>query len=250
LGLVVTAAAIALLPPLTGHLGQRKGKKPIARMLARHTVQLSLLTTAAVMVAGFSVIPNIANYVEMNLGYPHERLKILYFAGGLATMVTMRFIGILVDRQGSFRVGSVGSAALAVIIYVLFVRPIPNGPIMAYYIAFMLGMALRNVAYNTLASRVPHPNERAGFMSIQSAVQHGASALGAFAAARILHEGKHHELLNVGGLALLSIAATAIIPPLLGLVERRVRNEPTPLSTPEVPLDALPGALPKAPRPG
>ena len=44
---------------------------------------------------------------------------------------------------------------------------------------FMLAMGMRNVAYNTLTSKVPRAEERARFMSILSAVQHAAGASGA-----------------------------------------------------------------------
>ncbi len=38
------------------------------------------------------------------------------------------------------------------------------------YLTFMLAMSTRNVAYQTLTTRVPGPTERAQFMSLQSAL--------------------------------------------------------------------------------
>ena len=55
-----------------------------------------------------------------------------------------------------------------------------------FFVWFMMAMAARNVPYNTLTTRVPGPTERARFQSIQSAVQHGASAIAAGAGPLLL----------------------------------------------------------------
>lgn len=93
---------------------------------------------------------------------------------------------------------------------------------MAIFVCFMLSMSLRMVAYNTLVSRVPHPAERARFMSIQSSIQHLASALGAFAGARMLTELPSKALLGMSRVAWMSIGLMALVPLLLWIVERRV----------------------------
>jgi len=77
----------------------------------------------------------------------------------------------------------------------------------------MLAMAFRNVSYNTLTTRVPHSGERARFMSIQSAVQHGASASGAFLSSQLLSEkpgGAHAVIAKALSSRALSYAADRI----------------------------------------
>ena len=68
--------------------------------------------------------------------------------------------------------------------------------------------------------------ERARFMSIQSAVQHLASALGAFLSARMLRELPDGSLDNLPRVALVSIGLTALVPPMMYIVERRVLSAP------------------------
>jgi len=223
LGILVSAGAALLLPPLRQHLeGPRSERTSLARLFARPIVRWSYLMTAVVMASTFTLVPNIAAYLLFNLGYPRERLSALYLAGGAVAFFGLRVTGRLVDRYGSFRVGAVGSAAVMTISYVWFVASPPGLPIMAIFVCFMLSVSLRMVAYNTLVSKVPRAAERARFMSIQSSIQHLASALGAFAGAHMLTELPSKALLGMSRVAWMSIGLMALVPLLLWIVERRV----------------------------
>jgi hypothetical protein len=90
----------------------------------------------------------------------------------------------------------------------------------AVFVGFMASTGFRNVAMSTLASRVPLPAERARFMSIQSAAQHAASAMGAFASSHILATGPGGRLVHMNRVAWFTLAMTALLPALLLRVER------------------------------
>jgi len=228
-GLLVAGLAVAALPPMRGHLKEggpvtpHQALKEAGEIIRTPVVQLSYLTTAVVMAGGFILIPNISAYVQGNLGYPRERLGLLYLAGGIASFASMQVVGKLVDRYGSFRMGMVGAVALSITVFVGFIDYPPGFPVMALYVMFMTSAAFRNVSYNTLASRVPQPHWRARFMSFQSAVQHLASALGASAGAWILVETPDHRLLHIDVVAWLTILLTIFVPVLLRVVESRVK---------------------------
>ncbi|MHB8876230.1 MAG: MFS transporter [Myxococcaceae bacterium] len=241
LGLFVALGAVLLLPPLRLHLAA-KGSGPPTRtleLLRRPTVRMSYLLTASVMMAGFSIIPNISAYLQGNLGYPRDGLKWLYLAGGLASYLSVRLVGGLVDRHGSFRVGTAGASLVLATIFVFFYSGFPVPP-MALFVVFMTAMAFRNVAHTTLTSKVPGPAERARFQSIQSAVQHGASAAGAFLSAQILsstplvgpdgqllrddHGKVLVKLVGMPKVAVFAMALTALLPFLFHRVERAVRE--------------------------
>ncbi|HZS35519.1 MAG TPA: MFS transporter [Polyangia bacterium] len=228
LGLVIIVASIFLLPPLRLHLESRApdaaSLSSLSSLLARPIVRASYLMTATVMMAGFLVIPNIAAYVQKNLHYPRSELDRLYLAGGVASFLSLRIVGAMVDRFGSFRVGSIGSLLLGAVLYLGF-YDYPRGlPVMALFIAFMIAMAFRNVSYSTLTSKVPEPIERARFMSIQSSVQHGASALGAIVSSRVLVTLPGGALGGMSRLTAISIALTALLPAFLFRVERAVQR--------------------------
>ena len=228
-GVLVVGTAISALPPMRAHL-QRGGHVPfqealrqVKEIVARPIVQVSYLTTAVTMAGGFILIPNISAYVQDNIGYPRERLWMLYLAGGIASLASMQLVGRLVDRYGAFRIGLFGSLALSVTVYVGFIDYPAGFPVMALYILFMTSAAFRNVSYNTLASRVPQPQWRARFMSLQSSVQHIASAVGASAGSWILgNTPPGQKLLHVDVVAEICVLLTLMLPLLLRVVENRV----------------------------
>ncbi|MBF5044639.1 MFS transporter [Aggregicoccus sp. 17bor-14] len=225
LGLLVVLGAVLLLPPLRGHLAQGpRARVPLRALLGRREVQLSYTLTATAMAAGFVVIPNFPAYLAQNLGYPVTSLWKVYLFGGVVSFATLRVMGPLVDRLGSFRVGSAGTVLVVACTALLFLH-YPRGlPVPLLFMAFMLAMGTRNVAYNTLTSRVPENPVRARFMSLQSAVQHLASASGAFLGSQLLTDLPDGRLGGVGRVAWVSIVLTACVAPLLLLVERRVRR--------------------------
>ncbi len=224
LGAILGTYAHAVLPPMIGHLAARRSRSPLRELadLVRPDLALSLLMTFIVMAAGFVLIPNISAYVLGNLHYPRERLGLLYLAGGLVSFFATRFVGAFVDRWGSARVGTFGVLVVSLVIYVGFIREPLAVPVMAIFMGFMLGNSFRNVAYNTLTSKVPRADERARFSSVQSAVQHLAAAIGAFVGSRLLTERADASLEGIPTVAGLSIALGLALVPFLFAVEARV----------------------------
>ena len=226
MGLVVTGMAIYFLPPMTGHLAQLS-KEPVLlqleRIVRRPLVQLSYAMTALVMCGGFVVVSMLSPYVQANLGFPRENLSGLYLKAGVVSFFTSRLGGLLIDRYGSSAVAALGVLILLPVQYVLLVHYDPAIPIYAIFMVFMLGMGLRNVAHVTLTSKVPPPAERARFASLQSAVQHAASAFGAFISTQILVELPNHKLLHVERVGYLAMGLAALMPGVVWVVESRVR---------------------------
>src|SRR5438067_11415664 len=230
LGAAIALGAVFLLPPLRGHLAQRAELVPLSHLFAQRNVRLSWLMTFLVMAAGFIIIPNISAYVQYNLSYPRARLGLLYLYGGLVSFFATQIAGRLIDRFGSFRVGTGGTLLLIFAIVGGFVLVPPLFPVAGIFVAFMLAMSLRNVAYNTLTTKVPQSAERARFMSIQSAVQHAASAAGAFLSSQMLSELPGGALVGMDRVAFVAICLTVTLPFLLFAVESAVRRREPPLA--------------------
>jgi predicted MFS family arabinose efflux permease len=236
LGALIAICAVFLLPPLRGHLLTRAENVSLGHLLRQRNVRLSWTMTFFVMAAGFSIIPNISAYVQYNLGYPRAHLGLLYLYGGAVSFFATQAAGRLIDKFGSFRIGTIGTGLLVFAIIAGFVMVPPLLPVAGIFIAFMLAMSFRNVSYNTLTSRVPQSNERARFMSIQSAVQHGASAAGAFTSSRMLSELPGGVLVGMDHVAFLAVALTLTLPLFLFAVESAVRRRETtvPIAVPEL----------------
>jgi predicted MFS family arabinose efflux permease len=227
LGLAVAVAVASVMPPMRAHLGA--GYHPAARrqslvaFLADRTVLLSLSATAVAMTGAFAVIVNISPFVQFNLGYPRSGLEILYMAGGAVSFFTMRWAGRLVDRQGSVKVATVGTALVALVIGLAFVPERSLIPVVVMFVGFMIANSTRVVALNTLTSRVPAPQERARFMSAQSAVQHLATSTGAIVSSWVLRERPDRSLAGMPALALGAIVLSAVLPLPMAAVAARLR---------------------------
>lgn len=226
LGLVASIGAWAVLPPMRRHL-ERPAEPALddfRRLLRKPLTLLSYSTTWISTMGAFIVIPNIAAFVQGNLRYPREGLSWLYGIGGLVSFATLRPIGWLVDRIGPFRVGTSGVLLLSVVTWLGFVRADPRVPVLLIFVLFMLCNGLRNVSYNTLTSRVPAPEERARFMSLQSMIQHLGSASGAFLSSQMLSETADGRLVHMDRVAWTSIGLLLALPIFLWIVEARVKH--------------------------
>lgn len=237
LGLLLAGAALALMPPMRGHLAA--GAQPAALsplpLLRRPLVLLSLLTTLAVTVAHFSVLPNLFAFLQHNLGYPRAHLGRLYVAGGLTTVVTMRLAGRLIDRVGAPRVAAGATALLLGVFAALFLGGGAGLPVAALFVGFMVGNSTRNVSMNAVTTRVPPPEERARFMSLQSAVQHVGSSVGALVSAWLLASDASGRLDGMPRVAALAMALAVTLPFLLRALRRGVRTrEAVPSGPPRV----------------
>lgn len=223
LGLIVAGSAIALMPRMRDHLARVPVAGPPAVSLSRRPVVfLSLGATASVMASGFAVVPNIASWVQFNLGYPRGRLGLLYMAGGAVAFFTLRLAGRLVDRFGAPIVATGGSAIFLAVLALLFGWPPAGVPIVPLFVAFMIGNSTRNVAVSSLSTRVPAAAERARFLSTQSAVQHLAAAAGAALSTRLLTVLPDGRLGGMLRLVIFSTLISLALPFLLVAVERRL----------------------------
>jgi len=225
MGLLVVASAVFMMPKLTVHLANVRSavQRPIRVFLREPAIVASLTSTATVMLAAFAVIPNIATYIQHNMHYPRADLSVLYLAGGSASFFAMRLIGPQVDSMGASRTSAIGTLLFVSVLFISFVIEWHAMPVIGLFIVFMCAMAIRNVSMSTLTSRVPLPHERARFMSLQSAVQHIASATGAFVSSLMLTERPDHSLGGMPTIASISIVLALMLPALLAQTERLIR---------------------------
>ncbi|CAO3399247.1 MFS transporter [Azospirillum sp. 11R-A] len=238
-GLVVAVAAIAILPPQRGHLAAGTGVKTgawvrMTALLSRRKVWLAYATVALVQVQQFMIVPNIAAYVQGNLGFPRDHLSLVYMTGGTLSFFAARWAGRLVDRHGSSAITFAATVGLSVVIFTAFIGYRPWMPVLGLFPFFMTFVGVRMVANGAAFSRVPDPQERAGFMALVSAVQHLSSAFGAFLSAEILTNAPDGRLEHVSTMATVSIAVGLAIPVLTLWLERATRPAATPSPAPMV----------------
>lgn len=222
LGLLLVPTAIWLMPAMRNHLDAPRPAGPRVALFDSMT-GLALANTGLTMFGLFAVVPNISTFVQHNLGFPRERIGGLYLIGGVASFIVVRLVGAMVDRFGVTPMVAAGTAIYGFALLVGFIHPVAWLPVTLVFVLFMVSSNFRMVPMQTLASRVPRPEQRARFMSAQSAIQHAASATGAMLASIFLIAAPDGKLIHMDHVAIAALFLALIIPFTVQALERRVR---------------------------
>jgi predicted MFS family arabinose efflux permease len=225
LGLLVGAISVALLPPLNAHVARAKQRSHADHflLLKDPLVGLALLCTGLVMFTGFSLIPNLPAFLIHNLGVPADHLGLLYAVGGSVSVATLLITGPLVDKAGVLKVATVGTLIFLGTLAAVFGTDTALIPAWAIFVFFMMGMGIRNITNQAQNSKVPLPEQRAGFQSLNNAAQHLASAIGAVASTQFLSSSPDGHLLGLRQVALLSGLVALGYPFLAVSLEKRLK---------------------------
>lgn len=228
MAVVIAIIARMVLPEMSAHLSvQRSGwlhNLPIKALLRQPAVWNSYALLVCVMISGFLIFPNIAGYVQINLGFPREHMGQLYFVGGIASLLVMAFCGRLVDMWGSVPWFTLGSVGFFMALFLGMYRQPPILGAYSLFVAFMVFGTFRNISMQTLSSKVPRREERAGFMSLQSAVQHAAMAAGGILSSRLLETSPSGSLIGIERIAIFSSVLVLVAVLLIFLLARQVRH--------------------------
>ncbi len=159
-------------PPSESPFGQMRA------LLSEPIHWRSFAVTAALVGAGGCIIPFMAPSLIANAGVSDARLPWVYFCGGLATFATTPLIGRLTDRHDKLHVlAALTLPAIASTLLITHLGPSPLPVVLAVTTLFFVGMSGRFGPASTLVANAVEPRFRGGFMSLNSAVQQGASAL-------------------------------------------------------------------------
>ena len=223
LAVALTFGAYTLLPSLRGHLASSShGRGSDGRLRLDSLSRTTLANTALVMLGVFAVVPNISTFLQLNVGYPRERLDVLYLVGGLASFFANRAVGVLVDRFGATPLIVLGTGIFGTAVYFGFVDPVSSSHVIFVFPLLMLSATVRGVPINTLASRVPPPSERARFMSALTSVQHLSSAAGALGASLMLGAERNGALTGMERVSVAAIGLALFVPLVSSSIERRI----------------------------
>ena len=224
IGVVVMVLIAKVMPSMRVHLQQDRKRQSPWSMMMRPVNALAYLYVTIAMFASFMVIPNISAYVQYNMHYPREHLGWLYSIGGVVSFITVNLTGKMVDRFGSWAISFVSMLVFVVVLHVVFISPIEGMSVPVFFMLFMFAMGMRNVSSTTLATKIPKPQERAGFMSLFSCVQGIGMAAGAFFSTHMLTENSDKSLNGMDSIAILSSVLSVSVSFLILWVERHLKK--------------------------
>ncbi len=211
LGLPLVGLAAWSLPPLAAHVDGTR--RPLVAYLLDTLVvpahRRAFALIALLMVGAFAVIPFISTALVTNVGVTQAQLPLVFIAGGILTLVSTPLIGRLVDRCGALRVffGIVPLSAgmMLVVTHLPAVGIAGAAPVVAVLMATNAG---RMVSAMSLITASIEPRRRGSFMSVNSAVQHVASGLGAMVGGLIVTGNAGEPLRNFGTVGILAAGVT------------------------------------------
>lgn len=212
MGLLVTIAALRILPPVRGHLTHQRDRNPLRQFQkifsnTNHLVAFTLV--AMLMFAGFSVIPFISPYMVVNVGMREADLPYLYFFGGLSTFFSARMIGQLADRYGKRKIFCiVASFSVIPIWLVTQLSNVPLAQLLAVTTLFMVLVTGRFVPAMALITASVAPQVRGSFLSFNSSIQQISAGLATLMAGSIMGVSATGEMTHFDTVGIIAIIAT------------------------------------------
>jgi MFS transporter, DHA1 family, inner membrane transport protein len=156
----------------------------------RNPNQLSALGMSLALVLGqFMIIPYISPYMVGNIGFSQMQLVYIYLCGGLSTLVTGPIIGRFADKYGHKRLFLLFAAFS--IIPLMLVTHLPKVALPFALVAstlFFIFISGRTIPSSTMVISSVETRFRAGFVSINTAMQQFAAGLAATISGSVVTE--------------------------------------------------------------
>ncbi|MEN9613063.1 MAG: hypothetical protein RLZZ628_3877 [Bacteroidota bacterium] len=186
----IAFAIFLKMKPVTEHLALQKNQSALKHLwhtVAQSNYRLGFLSTALLSIGGFMMMPFGSAFAINNLKLTTEQLPFLFMVTGVASLVTMPFIGKLSDKVNKFKLFTVAtlSAILIVNIYAHYAET-PFWVVLLTNVLMMIAIMSRMVPSSALTSAIPQPQDRGAFMSINSSLQQIAGGFGAMIAGMII----------------------------------------------------------------
>ena len=211
LGLVVSFLAMVLLPNSTIK-NTKQSAVSFKALMSNKVVVHGYLLIAVVMFAGFLIIPFITNYFVFNLHFPRQEIGLVYLVGGIASLVTIQLTGRWVDKYGAMTFSILGTVILLFVLLFGFYFAPPFLSVYLMFTLFMVGMNMRGITNKIVLSKIPKPEIRAGYMSMQNAVQHIATTLAAICGSLMMMEGAEGQLVGMTSVVILALVVSVLQP--------------------------------------
>jgi predicted MFS family arabinose efflux permease len=187
---VFGAMAYWTVPQLRAHLDHPDRHSVWGEIVAtvqERNHQWSFAFTMVSILTGFMIIPYITIYLETNLAVSNRDIPLLYLAGGAATLVSARWIGVLSDRLGKRYMYERLAALVGIPLFTLtLMPPAPFWVLTLVYVLFFVIVSGRMIPSMAVVSAAANPRRRGTFMAISGALQSFAMGLAALVGGLII----------------------------------------------------------------
>jgi predicted MFS family arabinose efflux permease len=198
-----------LLPPVRGHLQSGPDKGQAFRALLRDANAGRGILFMAVMVVGhFSIIPLLSPHLVGDLRLPEKYLSLVYFIGGVASVLTAPRVGRLADRHGRQRVFAYMVITASVItLTIANAGPLPVWATLVLAGLFFIFASGRFVPGQAIVTLAVPSSRRGAFLSLTSCARDLASGVSATLGGWVVVKQPNGHLLHFNWLGWIAVAA-------------------------------------------
>jgi len=230
LGVPVLAVAWFALPRLDQH-ATGAAAHPLHSLLQtfREPTHLNAFALiGALSLGGFAVIPYISPYLVSNVGMTEAQLPLVYIVAGAVTLFAAPWIGRQADRFGKLRVYRwIAPISAFLLLGISYLPPAPAAVGVAMVSCLMVSNAGRMIAAMAMITGSVRPQQRGGFMSANSSIQHVASGIGAYLGGLIITQEADGTIQRFGWVGWIACLTTLVTLWLAG----RLRMVEAPITT-------------------
>lgn len=214
ISVLILGVMLRLLPSIPPHPtpGGLSAAVERAREIAVHPNHLRAFALSVVMaLAAYIVFPYLSPSLVANCAYPERLLPLVYVCGGLMSVVGMNLAGRLADSHGRLRVFRLAAfVSTATVLLVTHLPAWPLAALVASTAAFMTMNSMRYVPAMAMVTASVAPRQRAGFLSLNSALQQLAGGLSVSLAAWIVDQDAAGRILHYGMLGWVSVVLVLV----------------------------------------
>lgn len=175
LSVIVGIIIVLKMRPVKDHLKIKSEKSAFQHLLKifSHSGYLQAFgATVLLATGGFMLMPFASAYCVNNLGLQLTDLPLLYMFTGIFSMIAGPLAGKLSDKFGKIKVFFFGSVLTMVMVMIYCNMP-PSALWVVTLVNIFLfaGVLSRVIPAQALMTAVPDPQDRGGFMSVNSSIQ-------------------------------------------------------------------------------
>jgi predicted MFS family arabinose efflux permease len=212
--LLVGAMALVSLPTLDKHVAQARGQDvlfAVRGVWADQNHRRALAMSSAMMFAAFTVIPYITIYMQSNQVLLPTEIPFIYLSGGVVTLLSARWIGILTDRVGKRKMFQrMLLLSMVPMTITTLMQPLPLPVVLLVSSALFFFMNARMIPGMALLTSAAQPQFRGAFMSLNGAVQSMSIGLATWIGGLLIRRNPQGQVTHYWLCALVGVSASLL----------------------------------------
>ncbi|TAL59374.1 MAG: MFS transporter [Bacteroidetes bacterium] len=214
LGLIVISISYFIVPDLKGHIKSKEERNIFMvyqGVWKDRNQQYALLMMLTLIFAHFATIPFIAPFLTKNTGFLQNDLPLMYFFGGIFSLVSTPLIGNLADKFGKHKVFVILILLSSIPVFLLTnLTHVPIYHVLIITTLFFIIAGGRMIPAQALATSVVPPQMRGGFMNLNSSLQQLSLGIAAFIGGLIITKNEAEELQHFDVIGYISIGMSMV----------------------------------------